>query len=222
MIPHTLHLRRLERDLSSQNAILLTQAAAELARAAALLPLTPDGSHIPGFLEPVRPWTAEKIAGASHLAFDRDLLTGRAEVCASARIHAAAVDIRSRPTIVLSAIHGGPRARTMALGIRGDANVIPEPRLVADQTTDRVLATLGAFFDAEGLEGIGFEVLRRGEPAARSTTGPFGRLVSDVSSSTRLGPSAGRSLWLTPAADRDTGAWRRAGHTDRQDRDRTP
>jgi acetylornithine deacetylase/succinyl-diaminopimelate desuccinylase-like protein len=178
-----LHLRMLERDLSSQNAILLPQAAAELVRAVALLTATPDGSQIPGFLEPVQRWTDEELDGASRLTFDRDFLAGRAGAGASERIHAAAapaLDIRSRPTIVLSAFHAGPPARSPALGIPSEAHATLEIRLVADQTTDGVLATLRAFLDAEGLANIDFDVLRRGEPEATPTTSSFGRLVIDA------------------------------------------
>lgn len=178
--------RSLARDLSSQNAILLPQAAAELARAVALLTSTPDGSHIPGFIDRVRPWTEEEIVGASRLTFDADFLAGRAGAAASGRIRSAAspaLDIRSRPTIVLSAFHAGPPPRSAVLGIPSEAHATLEVRLVADQRTDDVLAALQDFLSAAGLEDIEIEVLRRGEPEATATTGGFSRLVIDTARS---------------------------------------
>jgi acetylornithine deacetylase/succinyl-diaminopimelate desuccinylase-like protein len=182
----SLRLSRLERDLSSQNAILLPQAAAELARAVALLTSTPDGSHIPGFGEPVRQWTEDEMSGASRLTFNRDFLAGRAGAAASGLIRSAtspALDIRSRPTIVLSAFHAGPPARSPALGIPGVAYATIEVRLIADQTTDQVFTALQDFLDAQGVIGVELEVLRRGEPEATSTAGAFGRLVIDTARS---------------------------------------
>lgn len=181
-----MHLRSLARDLSSQNAILLPQAASELARAVALLTSTPDGSHIPGFTEKVRPWSEDETTGASRLTFDAEFLAGRAGAGASGRIRSAAspaLDIRSRPTIVLSAFHAGPPARSPALGIPGEAHATLEVRLVADQNTEAVLALLRDFLDAAGLQDVELEVLRRGEPEATATTGAFSRLVIDTAQS---------------------------------------
>lgn len=181
-----MRLRSLARDLSSQNAILLPQAAAELARAVALLTSTPDGSHIPGFIDQVRPWTKDETTGASRLTFDAEFLAGRAGAAASGRIRSAAspaLDIRSRPTIVLSAFHAGPPARSPALGIPGEAHATLEIRLVANQNTDDVLVALQDFLNTECLKDVEIEVLRRGEPEATSTTGAFSRLVIDTARS---------------------------------------
>ncbi len=179
----SLRLRRLERDLSSQNAVLLPQAAAELAAAVAALTETVDGAHIPGFLDPVRPWSDDDRAGAARLTFDRAFLTARAGEAAGARIRAVddpALAVRSRPTVVLTAFHAGPPAGSAALGLPAEASATVELRLVAEQTTDGTLEAVRALLDARGRHDVEIEVLRRGEPEQTSTSTPFGRLVIDT------------------------------------------
>ena len=176
----SLGLRRLERDLSSQNAVLLPQAAAELAAAVAALTGTVDGAHVPGLLDPVRPWSAPEVEGASRLTYDTDYLVARAGGANRDRIESVpdpALAVRSRPTIVLTAFHAGPPPGNAALGLPAEATATLELRLVADQTTEGVLTAVRRFLDARGLADVTIDVLRRGEPERTATADPFGEVV---------------------------------------------
>ena len=197
----SLRLRRLERDLSSQNAVLLPQAAAELAAAVAALTETVDGSHIPGLVDAVRPWSADELEGASRLTFDREFVIGRAGGAAAARIGSVEdppLAIRSRPTIVLTAFHAGPPPGSAALGLPAEASATLELRLVADQTTEGALRAVRDLLDARGHGDVEIEVLRRGEPEQTATSTAFGRLVIDTARSVYAAEPVAEpcSIWI--------------------------
>lgn len=172
----------LDRALSSQSAVLLPQAAARLAAAAAALTEHVDGRHIPGFSEAARPWSEADAAALAALPFDPDYLVERAGEAVRERLAAVespALAVRTVPTIVLSWIHAGPPEGSVALGVPATAGAGIEIRLVPGQTTAGVRASVEAFLAERGFaDDVTIEVRRAGEPEATDSTGWFAQLVA--------------------------------------------
>lgn len=177
-----LRCRALDRDLSSQNAILLPQAAARVTAAVAALTRSTDGRHVPGFLESVTPWGEIDAATLAAMPFDREYLIGRAGESlreSLTAVDAPAYTVRTSPTIVLSWIHAGPPAGSVALGVPAECSAGIEVRLVPGQTTDGVLAAFRSFLAGEGLDtGLEIEVRRAGEPESTDSSGWFAGVVA--------------------------------------------
>ncbi|MGI8709506.1 MAG: M20/M25/M40 family metallo-hydrolase [Acidimicrobiales bacterium] len=178
-----LHLRSIDRALTSQNAALLPQAAASVARAAASLTETVDGAHIPGFQDGIETWSPAAQKGLQELPFDPEFLIGRAGAAARSRIESEpnpSAAIRTKPTIVLSWLHAGPPAGSVALGVPAEAAAGIEIRLVPGQTTAEVLEVVTQFLKERGLGEIAITVRRIGEPELTSPEGSFAQVVIDT------------------------------------------
>jgi len=176
--------RALDRDLSSQNAILLPQAAARVVAAAAALTRFTDGRHVPGFLDAVTPWGEADAAALAAMPFDREYLVGRAGESLRDSLDAVespAFAVRTTPTIVLSWIHAGPPEGSVALGVPAGCRAGIEVRLVPGQSTEGVLAAFRAFLAEQGLDdGLDIEVRRAGEPEATDSSGWFAGVVAEA------------------------------------------
>lgn len=176
-----LRCTRLARDLSSQKAVLLPQAAAAMARVVSELTRTPDGSHIPGFLDGVLPWDESTVAAFGEGSLSLDLLALRAGIRRDqllTRQGSPAVAVRSVPSIVVSWIHAGPPVGAISLGLPWQAAAAVEISLVPNQDPEVALAAVLRFVAAKQIDGIETRVLRRGAPQSTAPDDPFVQMVA--------------------------------------------
>ena len=173
----------LPRDLTSQNTALLPAATARLAAALAQLQ-QPDGTvTIPGFADDARPPTDEERALLEKVAFDGDFLRKRAQVdrfTGDLDDQAAAVAIRTVPTLTVAGFAGGDMRDDVTLGIPSTASAKLEIRLVPGQDPDRVLGCIRDHLAATGFGDLRIEVMATSRPNLTDHRDPFVALVADA------------------------------------------
>ena len=178
-----LTVRTLPRDLTSQNTALLGSATTRLTAALAGMQ-RPDGTvTIPGFADDARPATDEELRLLAEVAFDGDFLRRRAGVdrfLGGLDDRAAALAIRTRPTLTVAGIAGGDMRDDVTLGIASHAQAKLEIRLVAGQDPDRVLAVLRKHLVESGFGDVQVEVMATSRPNITDHRDPFVGLVADA------------------------------------------
>lgn len=175
--------RTLPRDLTSQNTALLPAATARLAAALTQLQ-EPDGAvTVPGFADDVRPLTDAERALLSDVDFDGAFLRRRAGVerfTGDLDDAAAAVAIRTVPTLTVTGFAGGDMRDDVTLGIPATASAKVEIRLVPGQDPDRVLTAVRDHLKATGFGDVDIEVMAVSRPNATDHRDPFVALVADA------------------------------------------
>ncbi|MET8307887.1 M20/M25/M40 family metallo-hydrolase [Micromonospora sp. NPDC005173] len=178
-----LSLRTLPRDLTSQNTALLASATIRLAAALAALQ-DPDGTVlVPGFAAGARPVTDAERELLAQVAFDGDFLRARAGVdgfVGGLDDRAAAVAIRTVPTLTVAGFDGGDMRDDVTLGIPSLARAKVEIRLIAGQAPERVLDALRRHLAESGFGDVDIEVMATSRPNITDHQDPFVTLVADA------------------------------------------
>nr|MDT0661244.1 M20/M25/M40 family metallo-hydrolase [Micromonospora sp. DSM 115978] len=178
-----LTVRTLPRDLTSQNTALLGSATIRLAAALASLQ-RPDGTvTIPGFADDARPPTPAELDLLADVEFDGDFLRRRAGVdrfLGGLDDRAAALAIRTKPTLTVAGVAGGDMRDDVTLGIPSLAEAKVEIRLVAGQDPDRVLGVLRKHLVESGFGDVEVEVMATSRPNITDHRDPFVALVADA------------------------------------------
>lgn len=178
-----LTVRTLPRDLTSQNTILLRSATTRLAAALAVLQ-HPDGAvAVPGFADDARAVTDAERRLLAEVAFDGDFLRARAGVTTfqgGLDDAAAAVAIRTVPSLTVAGISGGDMRDDVTLGIAAVAQAKVEIRLIAGQDPDRVLGTVRQHLAGSGFGDVDIEVMATSRPNLTDHRDPFVGLVADA------------------------------------------
>jgi acetylornithine deacetylase/succinyl-diaminopimelate desuccinylase-like protein len=175
--------RTLSRELTSQNTALLPAATARLVAALACLQ-RPDGTvTVPGFADDARPPTPEERRLLDDVHFGGEFLRNRAGVerfLGDLDDRAAAIEIRTRPTLTVTGILGGDNRDDVTLGIPATARAKVEIRLVPGQDPDRILGVIRKHLADQGFGDIDIEVMATSRPNITDHRDPFVALVADA------------------------------------------
>ncbi|GAA1866664.1 M20/M25/M40 family metallo-hydrolase [Pseudonocardia ailaonensis] len=178
-----LSVRTLPRELTSQNTALLPAATLRLVGALASMQ-RPDGTVlVPGFADGAKPPSAEELALLGEVEFDGEFLRRRAGVTSflgDVDDRAAAIAIRTRPTMTVASLSGGDDREDVTLGIPATATAKVEIRLVAGQDPEQVLDAISRHLRASGFADVEIAVMATSRPNLTDHDHPFVGLVADT------------------------------------------
>lgn len=173
----------LNRELTSQNTALLPSATIRLAAALACLQ-SPDGTVlVDGFAADARVPSEQEEEMLRGLPFPGDYIRDRAGVdsfIGGLDDAAAAVAIRTRPTLTVAGIEGGDNRDDVTLGIPASATAKLEVRLIAGQDPEKVAALLRAHLDTHGFGDLALDTMATSRPHLTDPDDPFVELVADA------------------------------------------
>lgn len=173
----------LPRELTSQNTALLPAATARLVGALSCLQ-RPDGEVIvPDFADDARSPTDAERHLLEQVDFDGDFLRRRAGVeqfLGGLSDREAAIAIRTRPTLTVTALVGGDPRDDVTLGIPATAHAKLEIRLVPGQDPERVLAAVRKHLADSGFGDLRIDVMATSRPSSTDHRDPFVALVADA------------------------------------------
>ncbi len=152
-----LSVRSLARDIHSEMAMLLPNAAERLTHALATLKGADDRISVPGFYDEVRKPTPEELAHLGTLPFEEAALKqlhGAAAFVGGQSGFDAQVATMFEPTCNISGIWAGWNGPDMKTVIPAEAHAKLDMRLIPDQNPHRIRECLRRHLDAQGFADI--------------------------------------------------------------------